>query len=55
MNEKRYHVSGRDEHDDIHTFSTDHLELAEEIMETMEEDLTNLKLVDSRGGGDTER
>jgi hypothetical protein len=55
MNEKRFHVSGRDEHDDIHTFSTDHLELAEEIMITMQEDLKDVTLVDSQEGAETEQ
>ena len=55
MNDKRYHVSGRDEHGDIHTFSTDHLELAEEILVTMEEDLEDVKLVDAQEGAEKER
>jgi hypothetical protein len=45
-NGKRYHVSGHDEHGDIHTFSTDHIALAEEIKITMEEDLDEVTLVD---------
>jgi hypothetical protein len=52
MNKKRYHVSGKDEHGDVHTFSTDHLELAEEIMETMEEDLIDVRMVDSQEGAE---
>ena len=50
-NGKRYHVSGTDEHGDIHTFSTDAHQLAEEIMGVMSEDLEGVTLVDAQVAG----
>ena len=42
----RYHVSGIDDLGDVHTFSTDDRDRAEEIRTIMGEDLTNVELED---------
>jgi hypothetical protein len=51
MNKKRkYSVSGIDDIGDVHTFSTDARERAEEMEGLMAEDLENVELVE-RGSG----
>ena len=41
---KRFEVKGTDEHGDVHIFGTDLEELAHEMVETMKQDLQDVKL-----------
>jgi hypothetical protein len=41
---KRFEVKGVDEHGDVHIFGTDEEQLAEEMAETMREDLQDVTL-----------
>lgn len=43
--QRRYRVSGTDEHGDIHAFETDNLESAEEMKAIMGEDLQDVELM----------
>jgi hypothetical protein len=43
--QRRYRVSGIDEHGDIHAFETDVLESAEEMQKIMGEDLQDVELL----------
>jgi hypothetical protein len=43
---KRFEVRGTDEHEDVHIFGADEEELANEMVETMEEDLQDVTLTD---------
>ncbi len=44
---KRFEVRGADEHSDVHIFGTDEEELAQEMVETMKEDLQEVTLTDN--------
>ena len=45
---RRYHVSGIDDLGDLHTFSTDDRERADEIRAIMQEDLQDVELEERR-------
>jgi hypothetical protein len=45
---KRFEVRGTDQHGDVHIFGTDEEELAHEMVETIEEDLQEVRLTDNR-------
>lgn len=44
---KRFEVKGVDEHGDLHIFGTDEEGLAQEMVETMKEDLQDVTLTDT--------
>lgn len=44
---KRFEVKGVDEHGDVHIFGTDEEGLAQEMVETMKEDLEDVTLTDT--------
>ncbi len=48
MRKRRYEVSGIDDLGDVHTFSTDDRERAEEIKAIMSEDLKDVELTEIR-------
>lgn len=47
MMQRRYRVSGTDEHGDVHAFETDNLESAEAMRVLMGEDLQDVELLTS--------
>jgi hypothetical protein len=48
--QRRYRVSGTDEHGDVHAFETDNLESAEEMKAIMGEDLEEVHLEERKAG-----
>ena len=48
MKKRRYEVTGIDDLGDVHTFGTDDLERADEIVAIMREDLEDVELVQNR-------
>jgi hypothetical protein len=49
--QRRYRVSGTDEHGDVHAFETDNLESAEEMKAIMGEDLNDVELLTADAQG----
>ncbi len=45
---RKYHVSGIDEHGDLHTFRTDHRERADEVEQDMREDLQDVERTETK-------
>jgi hypothetical protein len=43
---RKYEVRGVDEIDDVHAFRTDHRDRADEMLELMREDLTEVELIE---------